>query len=170
MSWMQFQITTIQRGKHAPQKTTNGDQHQHNMDTIISKEELFKLPLPTFIVLTSYITVIQLCAVLCWVAQSCPTLHDPMDCSPPGSSDNGDSPGKNTGVGCHALPPGERPNPGIKPGSPALQVDFLPAEILGKPRFMLFLLKQIPKCIYIYQGTSIVNQTLQMKACLCYLI
>ena len=27
----------------------------------------------------------------------------PMDCNPPGSSVPGDSPGKNTGVGCHAL-------------------------------------------------------------------
>ena len=35
--------------------------------------------------------------------QLCPTLCDPMDCSPPGSSAHGDSPGKNTGVGCHAL-------------------------------------------------------------------
>ena len=35
--------------------------------------------------------------------QSCPTLGDSMDCSPPGSSVHGDSPGKNTGVGCHAL-------------------------------------------------------------------
>ena len=26
-----------------------------------------------------------------------------MNCSPPGSSVHGDSPGKNTGVGCHAL-------------------------------------------------------------------
>ena len=26
---------------------------------------------------------------------------DPMDYSPPGSSVHGDSPGKNTGVGCH---------------------------------------------------------------------
>ena len=26
-----------------------------------------------------------------------------MDCSPPGSSVPGDSPGKNTGVGCHAI-------------------------------------------------------------------
>ena len=26
-----------------------------------------------------------------------------MDCSPPGSSVHEDSPGKNTGVGCHAL-------------------------------------------------------------------
>ena len=44
-----------------------------------------------------------LCAVLCLLAQSSPTLCDPIDCSPPGSSVHGDSPGKNTGVGCHAL-------------------------------------------------------------------
>ena len=37
------------------------------------------------------------------IAQSCPTLCGPMDCSPPGSSVHGDSPGKNTGVGCHFL-------------------------------------------------------------------
>ena len=30
------------------------------------------------------------------VAQSYPTLCDPMDCSQPGSSAHGDSPGKNT--------------------------------------------------------------------------
>jgi len=41
--------------------------------------------------------------VLCLVPQSCPTLFDHMDCSLPGSSDHGDSPGKNAGVGCHAL-------------------------------------------------------------------
>ena len=35
--------------------------------------------------------------------QSCPTLCDPMDCSMPGFSVYGDSPGKNTGVGYHAL-------------------------------------------------------------------
>ena len=35
--------------------------------------------------------------------QLCLTLHDAMDCSPPGSSVHGDSPVKNTGVGCHAL-------------------------------------------------------------------
>ena len=37
------------------------------------------------------------------VAQSCPTLGDPMDCSLPGSSIHGIFPGKNTGVGCHCL-------------------------------------------------------------------
>ena len=31
------------------------------------------------------------------------TCCDPRDHSPPGSSVHGDSPGKNTGVGCHAL-------------------------------------------------------------------
>ena len=36
--------------------------------------------------------------MLCSVAQSCPTLCDPMDCRLPGSSVHGDSPGKNTGV------------------------------------------------------------------------
>ena len=35
--------------------------------------------------------------------QSCPILCDPMDCSPPGSSLHGDSPGKDTELGCHAL-------------------------------------------------------------------
>ena len=35
--------------------------------------------------------------------QSCSTLCNPMDCSLPGSSVHGDSPGRNTGVGCHAL-------------------------------------------------------------------
>ena len=39
----------------------------------------------------------------CSVTQSCLTLHNPMDCSPPGSSVHGDSPGQNTGVGCHFL-------------------------------------------------------------------
>ena len=37
------------------------------------------------------------------VTQSCLTLCDPMNCSLPGFSVHGDSPGKNTGVGCHAL-------------------------------------------------------------------
>ena len=43
------------------------------------------------------------CAVLCLVSQSCPILCDPMDCTLPDSSVHGASPGKNNGVGCHAL-------------------------------------------------------------------
>ena len=51
-----------------------------------------------------------------------------MDWRPPGSSFHGDSPGKNTGVGCHAL------LQGIKPRSLTLQVDSLPSEPPGKPK------------------------------------
>ena len=102
------------------------------------------------------------CAVLSHsvVSDSC----DPTDCSPLGSSVHGDSPGKNTGVGCCAIFQGIFPtqqsnpglshcrwilyhlshqgsprilewvadpfsrglsSPGIKPRSPALQVDSL---------------------------------------------
>ena len=59
---------------------------------------------------------------VCLVAQSCLTLCDPMDWSPPGYSVHGDSSGKNTGMGCHPLSPGDLSDPGIKPGSPALQL------------------------------------------------
>ena len=51
--------------------------------------------------------------MLCLVTQS----YDPMDCSTPGPSIHGDYPGKNTGVGCHALLQGifstQGPNPGL---------------------------------------------------------
>ena len=62
-----------------------------------------------------------------------PTLCNPMECGPQGSSVHGDSPGKNTGVGCHALLQGNLPNPGIEPRSPTLQVDSLPSDPPGKP-------------------------------------
>ena len=41
-----------------------------------------------------------LCVCACLVTQSCPTLCNPMDCSPPGSFVHGDSQGKNPRVGC----------------------------------------------------------------------
>ena len=57
-------------------------------------------------------------AVLCLVAQFCPTLCDLMDRSPPGFSAHGDSPGKNTGVGCHSPLQGIFPTQGSNPGLP----------------------------------------------------
>ena len=44
------------------------------------------------------------------------TLCNPMDYSPPGSSIHGDSPGKNAGVGCHALLQGIIPTQGSNAG------------------------------------------------------
>ena len=37
--------------------------------------------------------------------------------------------------------PGVLPDPGIKPWSPALQADSLPTELLGKPNYLVKLLK-----------------------------
>ena len=45
----------------------------------------------------------HVCMCACKLLQSCPTLCDPMDCSLPGSSVHGDSPGKSTGVAGHFL-------------------------------------------------------------------
>ena len=53
------------------------------------------------------------------VAQSCPTLCDPMDCSLPGSSVHGIF----QAIYWSGLPfpsPGDLPNPGLEPGSLAL--------------------------------------------------
>ena len=70
--------------------------------------------------------------------QSCLTLCDPMDHRLPGFSVHGDSPGKNTGVGCHTLLQGHPPNLGIEPTSltsPAFVGRFLSlAPPPGKPQ------------------------------------
>ena len=59
----------------------------------------------------------KICMFTCLLTQLCSTLCSPMNCSPPGSSVHGDSLGKNTGVGCHALLqgifPSQRSNPGL---------------------------------------------------------
>ena len=48
--------------------------------------------------------------------QLCPTLCDPMDCSPPGSFVHGASPGKNIRVGCHFLLQGIFPTQELSTG------------------------------------------------------
>ena len=52
------------------------------------------------------------------VAESSLTLCNPMDCSLPGSSVHGDSPGKNIGVGFHALLQGIFPTRELNPSLP----------------------------------------------------
>ena len=82
-----------------------------------------------------------ICKYLCLVTQSCPTLCDPMDCSPSGSFVHGDSPGKNTGVGCHTLLQGIFPTQETESRSPALQADSLSFEPPGKPKDLIKLIK-----------------------------
>ena len=66
------------------------------------------------------------------VAQSCPTLCDLLECSPPGSSVHGILQTRILeGV---AIPfSKDLPNPGFEPWSPALWADSLPSEPPGKP-------------------------------------
>ena len=66
--------------------------------------------------LNGTIMMVVLLLLLCLVSQSCPTLCDPMDCSPPDSSVHRDSPGKHTRVGCHALLQGIFPTQGLNSG------------------------------------------------------
>ena len=64
------------------------------------------------------VTVLVTPAVLCLVAQSCPTLGYPVDCGLPGTSVHRDSPGKDIEVGCDALLQGIFPTQGSNPGLP----------------------------------------------------
>ena len=66
------------------------------------------------------------------VAQSCPTLCDPVDCSPPGSSIHVILQARILG-GLPFPSQGDLPDPGIEPRSPASQADALTSEPPGKP-------------------------------------
>ena len=68
------------------------------------------------------------------VAQSCPPLRDPRDCSPPGSSVREILQARILERVAISFSTGDLPNPGIKPRSPALQADSLPSELLGKSK------------------------------------
>ena len=67
------------------------------------------------------------------VAQSCPTLCDPMDCSLPGSSVHGIFQVRVLEWVAISISRGSS-LPGIEPGSPALWSDALPSEPPGKPQ------------------------------------
>ena len=87
--------------------------------------------------------------------QSCLILCDPMNCSPPGSSVHEILQARM--LEWAAMPPPEDlPNSGIKPRSPTLQTDSLPAEPLGKPENTgmggLSLLQQIFPTRELYQS------------------
>ena len=67
------------------------------------------------------------------VAQLCPTLCDPMNCSLPGSSVHGDSPGKHTGEDGHALLQGIFPTRGSNPGLPRCRQTLYRLSSQGSP-------------------------------------
>ena len=78
----------------------------------------------------------RVCMCVSLHAQSCQTLCDHMDYSPPGSSVHGDSSGKKYWSGLPCPPPGDIANPGIKPMSlmsPALAGEFIAHQITKVP-------------------------------------
>ena len=70
--------------------------------------------------------------------QSCPILCDPIDCSLPGSSVFGISQARILGWVAFP-PPGDLPNPGIGPVSPALADRFFTTTSPGRPNVARYL-------------------------------
>ena len=80
------------------------------------------------------------------VAQSCLTLCNPMDCI---AYQAPLSVGFSRQESCSGLPfpcPGDFPDPGIEPGSPALQADSLLSEPPGKHIYVY-----VYMCVSIYR-------------------
>ena len=91
----------------------------------------FSLLLANFHILTIWMKVKML------VPQSWLTLCDLMDCSWPGFSDRGILQARMLGWSGLPFPsPGDLPDPGVEPGSVALQAYFLPSEPSGKPYYL----------------------------------
>ena len=70
--------------------------------------------------------------------QSCLTICDPMDCSPPGSLSMGFF-REEYWSGLPWPPPGDLPNPGIETSSPALHVNSLPLNQWRSPLTSYFM-------------------------------
>ena len=79
------------------------------------------------------------------VAQSCPTLCNPIDCSPPGSSVHEIFQARILGWVAFLFP-GDLPNPGIEPGCPELQADSLLTELQWTPTRSRVIAENFFKC------------------------
>ena len=71
---------------------------------------------------------------VCLAAQSCPTLLDPTDCSPPGAFVLGDFSRQEYWSGLPCPPVGDFPNQGVEPRSLALRQIIYRLSHQGSPR------------------------------------
>ena len=95
--------------------------------------------------------------------QSRPTLCDNMDCSPPASSVPWDSPGQNTGVGCHFLLHRVFLTQGSNPHLLHWRTHSLPLSHLGS-RGNLHCLSNHWYCSRTIRNTSFMSQYLKNKS------
>ena len=79
---------------------------------------------------------LYVCVRVCLVAQSCLIPCDPRECSPPGSSVHGILQARILECVAITFSRGSS-QPGIEPGSPALQVDSSLPEPPGKPHMYM---------------------------------
>ena len=98
------------------------------------------------------------------VAQSCPTLCDPVDCSLPGFSVHGILQARILEWVTISFS-GDLPDPGIKPGSPTLEADALISEPPGKPpgKPMVNKLDVTPACMKLKSLVDIVKKISKME-------
>ena len=82
------------------------------------------------------------CVLIPSVVSASLRTHSParLHCPWGFSRHDGDSPGMNTGMGCHALLQGNLPNPETEPS--ALQADSLLSEPAGKPLIYFITIKK----------------------------
>ena len=107
-SWFHIRIST-----NVAHHTHRKHEGNHYLNRVIKKH----------LIMSCCVLVVQLYLAFCY----------PVDGSLPGSSVHGGFSRQEYWSGLPCPPPGDLPNPGIKPGSPALQPDSLPAELPEKP-------------------------------------
>ena len=94
-----------------------GRKAMRNLDSILKSRDITSLTYMHIVKVMAFPVVMYGCECGCgFVAQSCPTLGDPMDYTPPDSSVHRDSPGKNTGVSFHTFLQGIFLNQGLNLG------------------------------------------------------
>ena len=118
-----------------------------------------------------------LCAVLCLVTQSCLIPCGPMDCGLPGSSVHGDSPGKNSGVGFHALLQGIFPTQESNSALPHCRQILYQLSYQGSPQLTEntaspshALSVRCPKGLLSCDDCILADDTLDLLYCSCFLL
>ena len=104
-----------------------------------------------FLVICNLNSSCNACAVCCALSlQSCPTLETPWTVAArllcPW-----ESPGKNTGVGCHALLQGIFPTQGLKPGLPHYRQIHYHLSHQGRPRLLEWVSRSLLQRIFLTQ-------------------